>query len=194
MPQTPTRTPQQGSAPRLDGRTIAIVVTDGFEQVELTGPKAALEEAGARTVIVAPKTGMVQGFSHVDKADAFDVGQTLADARPDAFDAVLLPGGVVNADALRTDKQAQAFVRAIDQAGKPLGVICHGAWLLASAGLASGRTLTSWPSLQDDLRNAGATWLDAEVHTDRNWTSSRKPDDIPAFSRAFVAAVAKAAE
>ncbi|KAF1022770.1 MAG: putative cysteine protease YraA [Paracidovorax wautersii] len=179
--------------PRLDGRKVAILVTDGFEQVELTGPKSALEEAGAQTTIIAPSTasnGQVQGFNHHDKADALPVDATLAQADPAQFDAVLLPGGVINADALRTDERAQAFVRAVDHAGKPVAVICHGAWLLASADLARGRTLTSWPSLQDDLRNAGAAWVDAQVHTDRNWISSRKPDDVPAFSRAFAQALA----
>ncbi|KAF1047302.1 type 1 glutamine amidotransferase domain-containing protein [Xylophilus sp.] len=180
----------QETAQRLDGKTVAILVTDGFEQVELTGPKAALEEAGARTVIVAPKAGQVQGFNHVDKADRFDVAQTLDDVRAADFDALLLPGGVVNADALRTDAKAQAFAKAIDGAGKPIAVICHGGWLLVSAGLVAGRTLTSWPSLQDDLRNAGANWVDQEVVSDRNWTSSRKPDDIPAFNRAAIAAFA----
>lgn len=183
--------PQQTARlPRIDGRSIAILVTDGFEQVELTGPRAALEEAGASTTIVAPAHGKVQGFNHVDKADALDVDATLDEADAADFDAVLLPGGVVNADDLRTHARAQAFVRAIDAAGKPVAVICHGAWLLVSAGLVQGRTLTSWPSLQDDLSNAGAAWVDEPVHIDRNWISSRKPDDVPAFGRALVQALA----
>ncbi|RYF28681.1 MAG: type 1 glutamine amidotransferase [Comamonadaceae bacterium] len=169
-----------------NSRTVAILVTDGFEQVELTGPRDALKAAGIQTRIVAPKAGTVQGFHHDEKGDALPVDLTLKDARPEDFDAVLLPGGVVNADALRVVDSAQVFVRAINQAGKPLAVICHGAWLLIDAGLVKGKTLTSWPSLATDLRNAGAQWVDQEVQVQGTWISSRKPDDLPAFEAALV--------
>lgn len=170
----------------LKGRRVAILLTDGFEQVEMTEPRRALQEAGAQCLLVAPNAGQVQGFKHHDKQDQFRVDQTLDAARGDDFDAVLLPGGVINADALRAEKKAQELVHQIDRAGKPIAVICHGAWLLVSANLVQGRTLTSWPTLQDDLRNAGAKWKDAEVVRDGNWVSSRKPDDIPAFNREMV--------
>lgn len=169
----------------LAGKKVAILVTDGFEQAELTGPKQALEAAGVVTRIIAPKAGTVQGFNHTDKADTFAVDQTLADAAPEEFDAVLLPGGVQNADALRTDEHARTFVQKITRLQKPIAVICHGAWLLVDADLVRGKTLTSWPSLQVDLENAGATWVDEQVHVDGHLVSSRKPDDIPAFSDKF---------
>jgi len=169
----------------LSGKKVAILVTDGFEQAELTGPKQALEAAGATTTIISPKAGEVQGFNHTDKADSFTVDQTLDHASPEAFDAVLLPGGVQNADALRLDQHARAFVQKIVREQKPVAVICHGAWLLVDAELVRGKTLTSWPSLQVDLQNAGATWVDEEVHVDGLLVSSRKPDDIPAFSEKF---------
>jgi protease I len=167
----------------LDQMHIAILVTQDFEQSELTEPRTALEQAGAATTLIAPEPGKVQGMRHDEKANQFDVDLTLDEARPDAFDALLLPGGALNADALRMEPRAQDFVRRIDQAGKPIAVICHGPWLLVSAGLARGRTLTSYPTIQDDLRNAGATWVNREVVRDRNWVSSRQPADIPAFNR-----------
>lgn len=167
---------------RLNGMSIAILATNGFEQIELTGPRDALDEAGATTKIVSTAPGKVQGFHHDTKADTFDVDLTFANADPEDFDAVLLPGGVYNADQLRMVGEAQQFVRQIQQQGKPIAVICHGAWLLVSAGLARGRTLTSWPTLQDDIRNAGGTWVDQQVVVDGNIVSSRKPDDIPAFN------------
>jgi protease I len=170
----------------LKGRRVAIILTDGFEQIEMTSPREALEQAGARCVLIAPETGEVQGFKHHDKADKFPVDLTLAKADASDFDAVLLPGGVINSDAIRVDQKAQQFVREMDRAGKPVAVICHGAWLLASADLVNGRTMTSWPTLQDDLRNAGAKWEDRECIRDRNWVSSRKPDDLPAFNREVV--------
>lgn len=173
----------------LKGRRIAILVTDGFEQVELTSPKEALENAGARCVIISPKGGEVQGFKHHDKADKFDVDLTFDKARAEDFDAVLLPGGVINGDALRVEKKAQEFVQEIDRAGKPVMVICHGGWILISSGLAKGRKVTSWPTLQDDFRNAGADWQDSVCVRDRNWVSSRKPDDLPEFNRAIVEAM-----
>ncbi|MDA8452914.1 type 1 glutamine amidotransferase [Acidovorax sp. NCPPB 3859] len=168
--------------PSHAGRRVALLVTDGFEQAELAGPRDALQRAGFDAQIVAPKPGQVQGFNHVDKADRFDVDQTLDQASPDTFDAVVLPGGVVNADELRTNEKARAFVQAIDRAGKPVAVICHGAWLLIDAGLVKGKTLTSWPSLATDLRNAGAQWVDRPVQVEGRWISSRKPDDIPQFN------------
>jgi protease I len=166
----------------LKGRRVAILVTDGFEQIEMTSPREALENAGAKTVLISNKDE-VQGFKHHDKADKFKVDLSLAKADPNDFDAVLLPGGVINADALRIEKKAQQFVQEIDRGGKPLMVICHGGWLLVSAGLVKGRTITTWPTLEDDIRNAGGTWQDKEVVRDRNWVSSRKPDDLPAFNR-----------
>jgi len=170
----------------LKGKRVAIIVTDGFEQIEMTSPREALDDAGATTTLIAPEAGKVQGFKHHDKADSFKVDKTLADCDPSQFDAVLLPGGVINADALRIDKRAQQFVQAIDRAGKPIAVICHGGWLLISAGLVRGHTITSCPTLQDDMRNAGAQWVDRECVRDRNWVSSRKPDDLPAFNREMV--------
>lgn len=170
----------------LNGQRIAVLVTDMFEQVELTGPRQALQQAGAETVIVAPQAGEVQGAHHDEKGDRFGVQATLAEAHPDDFDGVLLPGGTMNADALRMVPEAQRFVKKMQDDGKPIAVICHGPWLLVSAGLVKGRTLTSWPSLADDLRNAGAEWVDREVVRDANWVSSRKPDDIPAFNAAIV--------
>jgi protease I len=166
----------------LGGMNIAILVTDDFEQAELTGPRTALEEAGASPKIVSQKRGKVQGFNHDVKADQFDVDLTFDEADPEDFDAVLLPGGVINADQIRMIPQAQQFVRRMQEQGKPIAVICHGPWLLVSAGLMKGRTITSWPSLQDDIRNAGGTWVDQEVMVDENWVSSRKPADIPAFN------------
>jgi len=170
----------------LSGKRIAILVTDDFEQAELTEPKKALEQAGATTQIIAPKSGQVQGMKHDVKADTFPVDMTLDQANPMDFDGVLLPGGALNADALRVLPKAQAFVRAIDNQSKPLAVICHAPWLLASANLVKGRTLTSYHTIQDDIRNAGGTWVDQEMVHDRNWVSSRSPQDIPAFNRGII--------
>jgi protease I len=166
----------------LGGMNVAILVTDDFEQAELTGPRDALEQAGATPKIISNKRGKVQGMNHDVKADQFDIDLTFDEAEPDDFDAVVLPGGVFNADQIRMIPQAQNFVRRMQAEGKPIAVICHGPWLLISAGLMKGRTLTSWPSLQDDIRNAGGTWVDQEVCVDGNWVSSRKPSDIPAFN------------
>jgi protease I len=174
----------------LKGKRVAILVTDGFEQIEMTSPREALEKAGATCVLIAPKDE-VQGFKHHDKADKFKCDLPLAKAEAADFDAVMLPGGVINADALRVEKKAQQFVQEIDRAGKPIAVICHGPWLLVSAGLVSGHTMTSWPTLQDDLRNAGATWQDKECIRDGTWVSSRKPDDLPAFNREMVTLIAE---
>ncbi len=170
----------------LKDHHIAILALDGFEQAELESPRDALHKAGARTAIVSAEKKPIQGMNHDKKGDTFDVDLTWAQADPADFTAVLLPGGVVNSDELRMDTRAQAFVRSIEKSGKPLAVICHGAWLLVSAELVNGRTLTSWPSLKDDLRNAGANWVDQEVARDGNWISSRKPDDLPAFNKAFI--------
>ncbi|HUJ13840.1 MAG TPA: type 1 glutamine amidotransferase domain-containing protein [Thermoanaerobaculia bacterium] len=170
----------------LKGKRVAIIVTDGFEQIEMTSPREALENAGAKCVLIAPNDGKVQGFKHHDKADRFNVDLVLSKADPSEFDAVMLPGGVINADALRIEKKAQQFVQEMERAGKPIAVICHGPWLLISAGLAKGRHITSWPTLQDDLRNAGARWEDRECIRDRNWVSSRKPDDLAVFNREMV--------
>jgi protease I len=175
----------------LTGKRVAIIVTDGFEQIEMTSPRAALDEHGAKTVLVSPKDGKVQGFKHHDKADSFDVDMALSKANASDFDAVVLPGGVINGDALRIEKRAQQFVQEMDRAGKPIAVICHGGWLLISAGLVKGRRITTWPTLQDDMRNAGADWQDREVIRDRNLVSSRKPDDLPAFNREMVNAIAE---
>lgn len=176
-------------AHQLDGMKIAILVDDLFEQAELAEPKKALEAAGATVHIVSPKGPRVTGMKHDQKGDSFAVDVPLSRAKPEDYDGLVLPGGVVNADALRMVDPARQFARHFDQAAKPIAVICHGPWLLISAGLAAGRTLTSWPSLQDDLRNAGAKWVDREVVSDGNWTSSRKPDDLPAFNREFIAAL-----
>ena len=175
----------------LKGKRVAIIVTDGFEQIEMTSPREALEKAGATCVLMAPKSGEVQGFKHHDKTDKFKVEMTLDRADANEFDAVMLPGGVINADAIRIDKNAQRFVKEIDLAGKPIAVICHGPWLLISAVLVKGHTITSWPTLEDDLRNAGAIWKDAECVRDRNWVSSRKPADLPAFNREMVGLISE---
>lgn len=171
---------------QLSGLRVAALATDGVEQVELLEPKHALELAGAEVKVIAPKAGRIQGFKHHDKADLIAVDVELSQANPADFDAVLLPGGVLNADALRTQRKALDFIRQIDRAGKPIAVICHGAWLLVSAGLTRGRVLTSWPTLQDDILNSGGKWEDQEVLRDGNWVSSRKPADIPAFNRTLI--------
>jgi protease I len=170
----------------LTGKKVAILVADGFEQVELTEPKAALEQAGARTAIVSPSAERVQGWKHFDKADTFTVDVALNDAKAAEFDALLLPGGVANPDQLRTMPRAVSFIREFFDMGKPVAAICHGPWPLIDAGVASGRTVTSWPSLRADLVNAGATWLNQEVVTDNGLVTSRKPDDIPAFNRKMI--------
>lgn len=162
---------------------VAILVSDGFEQIELTAPRDALRQHGCDTLIVSPQAGRVQGFHHHEKGELFDVDLPLAQASAQAFDALLLPGGVINGDQLRTIPEALRFVRDIDDDGKPVFVICHGGWILVSAGLVDGRTMTSWPTLRDDIINAGGDWVDSEAVVDGNWVSSRKPDDIPAFNQ-----------
>ncbi|HEY1472086.1 MAG TPA: type 1 glutamine amidotransferase domain-containing protein [Candidatus Acidoferrum sp.] len=176
----------------LQGLRIAILVTDGFEQVELEKPRAALDDAGGATIVVSPKNKTVLGMNHIDKGDEFVVDQPMDQAEPDEFDAVLLPGGVVNADTLRMNEHARRFVQACDASGKPIAVICHGPWLLVSAGLVKGRQLTSYYTVQDDIRNAGGNWADQETVLDKNWISSRQPSDIPAFNKAMVELFAKA--
>jgi protease I len=171
---------------RLDGMKIAILATDGYEESELTRPRQALEEAGALTHVIAPHGDSIQGFRHFEKAGQVVVDATLDRARPDDYDAVLLPGGVLNADALRAEPEARQFVQRIHASDKPIAVICHGAWLLLSAGLLKGRTITSYHTIQDDIRNAGARWEDRDVVRDGNVLSSRKPDDIPAFDREMI--------
>jgi protease I len=170
----------------LGNLKVAILVTDAFEQVELTEPRDALHKAGAQTHIIAPEAGEVQGFDGKEKASNFKVDKTFDQANPDDYDAVLLPGGTYNADKLRVHPKARQFIKKIDEQDKPVAVICHAPWLLVSAGLVKGRTLTSYHTLQDDIRNAGGRWLDVEVVRDRNWVSSRNPDDIPAFNREMV--------
>jgi protease I len=166
---------------------VAILVTNDFEQSEMTEPRQALKDAGFQTTLIAPKSGKLQAMKHDLKADYFDVDLTFDKANPNDFDAVMLPGGALNADALRADQRAQEFVRRIDEAGKPIAVICHGSWLLVSAGLTNGRTLTSYYTIQDDIRNSGGQWVDREVVRDRNWVSSRQPSDLPAFNREMIA-------
>lgn len=177
---------------KLEGLRVAILATDLFEEAELIEPRKALQDAGAQAVVIAPKAGEIQAVEHDKKTQKVKVDMTLDEARPNDFDAVLLPGGAMNADALRMERKAQEFVRNIDQAGKPLAVICHGPWLLISAGLVSGRQMTSYYTIQDDLKNAGATWVDDTCVRDRNWVSSRQPADIPAFNRNMIELFAEA--
>lgn len=170
----------------LAGKTIAVLATDGFEQVELDKPVAALKAAGAVIEIVAPKSGAIQGFNHHDKGDQTTVDRTLQDAAPADYDGLVLPGGVINPDALRLEAEAIDFIRTFVEAGKPIAAICHGPWTLIDAGAAKGRTMTSWPSLRIDLQNAGATWVDEEVVVDNGLVTSRNPDDLPAFCAKMV--------
>jgi protease I len=169
-------------AEQLDGKRIAVLVAnEGIEQVELAKPWKALEGAGARPELIAPEAGQAQAMNHLDKADTFDVDGSVSDADPGDYDALMLPGGVANPDNLRTHPEAVAFVRAFFEAGKPVAAICHAPWTLVEADVVRGRTLTSWPSLQTDIRNAGGQWVDEEVHNDHGLVTSRKPDDLPAF-------------
>jgi len=170
----------------LEGMNIAILVTDGFEQVELMRPRKALNEAGATTNVVSPKADRVRGWNFTDWGEELSVDVPLDDAEPDVFDALLLPGGVINPDSLRIDPKAVAFVKAFFDAEKPVAAICHGPWTIINAGAARGRRMTSWPSLEVDLRNAGAKWVDEEAVTDQGLVTSRRPDDIPAFNRAMI--------
>ncbi|HEU5106256.1 MAG TPA: type 1 glutamine amidotransferase domain-containing protein [Solirubrobacterales bacterium] len=172
---------------RLQGKKIAfLTANEGVEQVELTEPMRAVREAGAEVQLLAPEAGEVQAFNHLDKADSFDVDRTVGDADSGEYDGLVLPGGVANPDQLRTEPDALEFVRGFFAAGKPVGAICHAPWTLIDAGVAEGRTLTSWPSLETDLRNAGANWVDEEVHVDQGLVTSRKPDDLEAFNAKIV--------
>lgn len=173
-------------AQRLAGKKVAILVADGFEQVELTDPRKALDEVGATTHIVSPAKGKVKGWKFTDWGDEFPVDVALDDASPDDYDALLLPGGVLNPDKLRMNQAAVRFVGHFVGAGKPIAAICHGPWTLIEAGGADGRTLTSFQSIKSDLKNAGASWIDQEVVVDRGVVTSRTPDDIPAFNRKMI--------
>lgn len=172
---------------RLRNKKVAfLMANEGVEQVELTEPLKAVREAGAETELLAPEAGEIQAFNHLDKGDTFEAERAVGDADASEFDGLVLPGGVANPDQLRAKPEAQKFVRGFFEAGKPVGVICHGPWTLIDAGVAEGRTLTSWPTLQTDLRNAGANWVDEEVHVDQGLVSSRKPDDLEAFNAKIV--------
>ena len=170
----------------LDDLKIAILVEDGFEEVELVKPREALDEAGAETLIVSPRSERVRAWDFTDWSDDYPVDMALDRARPEDFDALLLPGGVINPDKLRIQPEAVAFVRAFFDAGKPVASICHGPWTVIEAGAARGRRVTSWPSLRTDLKNAGAEWVDEEAVVDQGLVTSRNPDDIPAFNRAMI--------
>jgi protease I len=178
-------------AGRLEGRTIAFLATEGVEQVELTEPWKAVEEAGGTPQLISLEPGEVQAFNHLDRGDTFTAHGTVADADASGYDGLVLPGGVANPDFLRADEDAVAFVRAFFDQGKPVGAICHGPWVLIDAGVVAGRTLTSWPSLRTDLRNAGATWVDEEVPVDAGLVPSRNPDDVPAFCAKLVEELAE---
>jgi protease I len=178
-------------AGELQGKKIAFLATDGVEQVEYTEPRKAVEQAGAEVHLVSLQPGDIQGFNHLDKGDRFPVDKAVADAQADAYDALVLPGGVANPDAMRMDPNAVQFVRSFFDAGKPVAAICHAPWMLVEADVVRGRTLTSWPSLQTDIRNAGGTWVDEQVHTDQGLVTSRKPADIPAFSAKAIEEIAE---
>jgi protease I len=166
----------------LNGKRIAfLMANEGVEQVELEKPLEAVRQAGAEADLIAPESGKIQAFNHLDKGDEFDVDRTVAESSVSDYDGVVLPGGVANPDQLRTKEEAVEFVRSFFMAGKPVAAICHAPWTLVEADVVRGRTVTSWPSLQTDLRNAGATWVDEEVHVDGGLVTSRKPDDLPAF-------------
>ncbi|CAN5557477.1 type 1 glutamine amidotransferase domain-containing protein [soil metagenome] len=171
---------------KLQGKKIAFLATDGVEQIELTKPWDAAQQAGAEVTLISIKSDPIQGVNHMDKGTTFPVDKTVAEADPNQFDALVLPGGVANPDHLRMDQDAVRFVRSFFEAGKPVAAICHGPWLLVEADVLRGRTITSWPSLQTDVRNAGGTWVDEEVHTDKGLVTSRKPDDLPAFCQKMV--------
>jgi protease I len=171
---------------QLSGKRVAILVTDGFEEVELLKPREALEQAGAKTQIVSPKDGKVKSWRFTEWGTDLQVDVPLNQAKNEQFDALLLPGGVINPDKLRMEPQAVAFVKSFFDAGKPVAAICHGPWTIIEAGQARGRRIASWPSLKTDIKNAGAEWVDQEVVRDGNLVSSRKPDDIPAFNRAII--------
>jgi protease I len=178
-------------AEQLRGKRVAALVTNGFEQAELLEPKQALEGAGATVDVVSPQQGRVRGWNHTEWGTEVNVDKPLDQARPDEYDALLLPGGVMNPDHLRMNPVAVQFAKHFADAGKPIAVICHGPWTLVEAGVVRGVTMTSWPSLRTDLQNAGANWVDQEVVVDRGIVSSRKPDDIPAFNRKMIEEIAE---
>lgn len=180
-------------ASNLNGKKIAILATDGFEQSELTEPRKALEQAGAKTIVIAPRSGSIKGWNHTDWGQSVKVDQTLDQANPNEFDALVLPGGVMNPDHLRMTPKAVDFVREFAGSGKPIAAICHGPWTLIEAGVVKGKTMTSWPSITTDLINAGARWVDQEVVSDGQFITSRKPDDIPAFNRTLIEAISRGA-
>jgi protease I len=173
-------------ADELQGKRVAFLATDMVEQVELTEPWKAVEEAGATPELVSLEEGEIQGFNHYDKADTFTVDRTVEEARADDYDALVVPGGVGNPDTMRMDENAVEFVRQFFEQGKPVGVICHGPWMLVESGVVRGRTVTSWPSLRTDIRNAGGNWVDEQVVVDDGLVTSRKPDDLPAFNAKIV--------
>jgi protease I len=173
-------------AGKLDGLKIAFIAADGVEQVELTEPWKAVEAEGAKPELLSVESGEIQGFNHLDKGGTFKVDHAVSDADPSDYAGLVLPGGVANPDFLRTDEDVVSFVRSFFDDDKPAAVICHGPWTIVEADVVKGRTLTSWPSLQTDIRNAGGNWVDEEVHIDGNLITSRKPDDLPAFNAAIV--------
>lgn len=179
------------TAQTLSGRKVAVLATDGFEQSELEKPVEALKAAGAQVEIVAPKAGQIQGWEHHDKGRAVSVDRALAAATPGDYDALVLPGGVINPDALRLEPEAIDFIRHFVSSRKPIAAICHGPWTLIDAGAVEGREVTSWPSLRVDLTNAGARWVDREVVVDQGLVTSRKPDDLPAFCAKMIEAFAE---
>jgi protease I len=181
----------QSSMQSLNGKKVAILVEDGFEQIELTSPKEALEKAGAKTHIISPKRDKVKGWEHTQWGQEFPVDVSLDKANANEYDALLLPGGVMNPDKLRTSKQAVQFVRSFFDQGKPVATICHGPWILVEADVVNGRKMTSYTSIQTDLKNAGANWVDQEVVVDNGLVTSRKPDDLPAFNRKMVEEIAE---
>jgi deglycase len=179
-------------AKTLEAQRVAILFTDGVERAELEQPLEALRDAGADIDLVSLETGRIQMFEHLDASESIDANRAVSETRADDYDALMLPGGVANPDRLRMDEGAIAFVRGFFESGKPVAAICHAPWTLIEADVVDGRTLTSWPSLQTDLRNAGATWVDEEVHIDGELVTSRRPDDLPAFCAAMVDAFARA--
>jgi deglycase len=178
----------------LQGKKVAILATDGFEQSELLEPRKALDEAGATTQVVSPAEGKVRGWNHKEWGNEVPVDVSLDSAQAEEFDALLLPGGVMNPDQLRMNSKAVEFVKHFTEAAKPVASICHGPWTLIEAGAVRGRTMTSWPSLKTDLKNAGATWVDKEVVSDKGLVTSRKPDDLPAFNREMIRLFSEATE
>jgi protease I len=176
---------------KLDGKRVAFLATDGVEQVELIEPLQAVRDEGAEVDVISLNKGEFQGFEHLDKGQTFTADKAVKDASADDYDGLVLPGGVANPDFLRSDEDAVRFVRSFVEAKKPVGAICHGPWTLVEADVIKGRTLTSWPSLQTDIRNAGATWVDEEVHVDQGLVTSRKPDDLPAFNAKVIEEVAE---